>query len=206
MEQQTFYIKYPDGAKVSFADVCKKLNLNNGTISYFKSANSDLVDPIRLSIGNNIITMIHFIQQKDGMHVILNNDSELCIHMVLKDKQKAFTEKITAAIATMISFNFTNSPTPTLDKQKAKLWLKSTHKRFHSHSLKFQGYTYHGSGPVFTDLNVKCKEQLKKAAGLTIEGATGRVKNEFSFLIDHLSEDQVVQIWRETITAQVHQS
>jgi hypothetical protein len=216
MEQQPFYIKFPNGDKLTFANICDKLSLSNGVIVHPKSINPNLVDSVNCTVSNRVIIEIHFIQQKDGMHVICStmdsryHDSagnpDFRIHIVLKDAQKLFNQKITAAIATIISFNLMHSIIPEFDKQQAKSWLKSTYKKFYAHSMKFQGTTYSGCGPVFVDLNAQCKDQLKKAAGLTIEGATNRIKNEFNFLINHLSEDQMIQLWRETITAQVHSS
>ena len=207
MEQPPFYVKFPDGTKLTFADICNKINLNSGSINYVNSIKKYFVDPIALSISNRNIVVIGFYSQKDGMHVICSANGNLdnSIQIILKDKVK-FDQRITAMLASIIALNLFHLIFEAFLPKQRKNWLKSIQRQFYNHSLKHQGYTYYGSGPLFLDLNEKCKEQLKKAAGLTIDGAVGRVKNEFNFLINHFSEDQIIQLWRETITAQVHSS
>lgn len=205
MEQQPFQVKFPDGTKLTFADICDRLNLNNGIISFADSGNTDFVAPVVLSVANKNLASVSFHPQKDGMHIICfsDDDSYTGIQVVMKDKI-IFDQRITAMMAAVISYNLVHPIITTFDQKQGKNWLKSTYKKFLNRSSTDP--IYQGCGSVFIDFNAKCKEQLKKAAGLTVECSTNRIRQEFSFLVNHVSEDHVIQLWRETITAQVHNS
>lgn len=203
------YIGFPNGRTLTFSNICQKLDLKNSSISFSQPEMKTLVNFVCIEINNTEIIKIVFHSQKDGIHVICMPGFNTNIHLQLvmrnKIKLNEFMRKLTAAVASVISYQYLSTFSP-LEVPQAKIWVKSTYRRFFNQSLKVQGLVYQGCGQIFLDMIMQCKKQIEEVSGLSIASSLDRLKKEFFFLNNHLTEDEVIKLWRESTIAQVHET
>lgn len=203
------YIKFPGGGILTFGSVYSLLDLENGVISFSKPGNKTLVNYVLVEVNQKETIKIVFHHQKDGVHVtcIPTIDYNVNIQLVMRDKSKLgeFMRKLTAAIAAVICYQYFATESP-LKASEAKAWIKTTSNKFFNLSRKIQGEAYSGSDKIFFDIITNCKNQIQELSGLTITSALDRVRKDFSLLNDHLSEEEVIRMWRESTISQVHET
>lgn len=83
-------------------------------------------------------------------------------------------------------------------------WMKKVHQQV---LRQLEEHGLHGLSevsPGFLTLVRECMRLVDRAMNKDVDDAVERLRSEFSFLMDHLSEEDVVQVWREVLVDKTH--
>jgi hypothetical protein len=86
-------------------------------------------------------------------------------------------------------------------------WLrKMKNKIMKSFYAEGKSFVERGIDPVLIEFEGLVADRFKSLAGLNVKESLDRVKKEFKLLIDHISEEDMIEAWRETVVSKVIQS
>ena len=123
------------------------------------------------------------------------------IHMKFKEWR---LERAVAAILAVLAYH---AERPRLPRKfrLADEWLKKMRNKilkvFYQKSILDVGID-----PLVADAAQLCQKRFMSLAGLDVKESVDRVRKEFRLLTEHMSEDEIVTIWRETTVEKVLKS
>ena len=206
-------VKLPNGKDIIFDNILTKMNLSSGI---YRATPGE----ITLKLAKDQI-LSRFDALRDGVHFrcYLESIPQACIELIFRRESDRkdigpFIKKVTAAVASVIVFC---AEKPACDSSKVRAWVKATHKRFFKESCKHGALVYTGvqssNGmssyvvqPEFTAYIEQCRMEIESLANLNVAEALNRVEKDFSLLVDSLTEDDILQLWRGAIVNKVHES
>jgi len=92
----------------------------------------------------------------------------------------------------------------TVDPIAERDWLRKAHGQILKALQKHGAEALTGMGPVFLAFSRESLRLLDRAMGRDVEEAVARVRKDFGFLQDHMTEEDVVKLWREALVVRVH--
>lgn len=206
-------VKLQNGKRVVFDNILTKIDVASGVIVHTPGE-------IAFKLANNQI-ISRFDALRDGVHFrcYLESKPQACIELIFRRESSRndigpFVKKITAAIAAIMVFCAEKQP---CDSDKTHKWVRSVYNRFFKGSCKHGPFVYSGvnSDGIKSNYRVQngftlyvkqCRAEIESLAKLNVAEALNRVKKDFSLLVDSLTEEDVLLIWRGAIVSKVHES
>ena len=140
--------------------------------------------------------VMHFVARPDR-----NDSPSIC--MKFKEWRP---ERAMAAIMAVMAYH---AEKPRLPK-KFKLadeWLRKMRDRILKHFYRnADGFESLGMQPAIIETERLCFQRFNSLAGLDVKESLDRVKKEFKLLTDHMNEEEVLAVWRETVIDKVMKS
>jgi hypothetical protein len=206
-------VKLHNGKAIIFDDILTKIDIASGVVSHTPGE-------IVLKLAKDKIVS-RFDSFRDGIHFRCYSERrpQAVVELIFKRESTRndigpFVKKITAAIAAVMVFSAEKQP---CDFGKAQKWVRSAYKRFFKGSCKHGPFVYSGvnSDGIKSNYRVQngftlyvkqCRAEIESLAKLNIAEALNRIKKDFSLLVDSLTEDDIMQMWRSAIVSKVHES
>lgn len=125
------------------------------------------------------------------------------IHMKFKEWRP---ERGMAAILAVLAFHAEQPRLPRRD-DLANDWLRSVRDKIHQSFYRTPGsFAERMIHPEVIKAEALCKKRFESLAGLDVPESLARVRKEFKLLAEHLSEDEILKVWRETVIESVLKS
>jgi hypothetical protein len=143
----------------------------------------------------------------DGLHYFVTVSPGVpgsVMHLAIRNRPiREAKMSATAAIAAPLALrHYRVTHSVSLGDEAA--WMKKAHAQILKALEKHGAEALTGMGPVFLELTRQCMQLVDKALGRDVDDAIMRVRKDFLFLVDRISEDDVVRLWREVIVEKTH--
>jgi len=139
-------------------------------------------------------------QLRDGLHFRASPGPNEVFHLALRNTpRREASMSVTAALMATVAVHAAG---PESDRVA---WMKKVHGQVLAAIKKNGAEALSGVGPVFLELNRVTADLVDKALGRDVGEAVARVRKDFMFLVDRISEEDVVRLWRETIVEKTHE-
>lgn len=143
----------------------------------------------------------------DGLHYFVTVSPGIpgsVMHLAIRNRPPRQAKmSATAAIVAPLALRFHRVDSPVAIADEAA-WMKKAHAQILRALEKHGAEALAGVGPAFVELTRKCTRLVDRVMGQDVEEAVLRVRKEFLFLQDHLSEEDVVRMWREALVDKTH--
>jgi hypothetical protein len=139
------------------------------------------------------------VQLRDGLHFRVSPGPNEIFHLALRNSpRREASMSVTAALMSAVAAHAVG---PNEDRVA---WMKKVHRQVLSAMEKAGAGALLGMGPVFVELNKATMGLVDKALGRDVDDAVTRVRKDFLFLVDRISEEDVVRLWREALVDKTH--
>jgi hypothetical protein len=202
--------RLPDGATVSFAELCAKVRVAEARAIVGEAEGNDFSRrPIVHLILDDPLVSADFERRADGIHFRAFDSSidtlvdSVEVYLIFKGTNAQipeFRRKITAAAAAIIAFRAHGVDT---DRHR---WVRMVYQRMLSLSTKHGANAYFGISKPFVDFISSCSIELDRVMKQRLHDIMQRIRSDMASLVDHVDEEEICMMWREAVAARVHDS
>lgn len=145
---------------------------------------------------------------RDGLHFYVTpypHASWAPLHLALRQKPvREAKMSATAAVLAAVALHCKENKKVVVEGGAHLDWMKKVHLQVLK-QLEQQGLNgLQGVSSGFLALVRECMRLVDRAMNRDVDDAVERVRTEFTFLMDHLTEEDIVVLWREALVDSTH--